>query len=157
MKICHCLLVFAALALVSCVEETNDGDDDHDDTRSDNDRSCHQRGLSNPGSACGSRRDRARLARTAICLDTWLLALDRDQLCMGIRKLGLAAAASRCLGAGPLGEQSRRLGLDRGSLAVNPPSIAPNHHWTLLAPVVINDLDCFANLRLHFQVSVRFS
>jgi hypothetical protein len=100
---------------------TNDGDDDDHDARSDHDGSRRKRGRSNSGSACGSRRNTTGLARTQICLDTWLLALDRDRdsLSLGIRELGLAAAASRCVGAGLLDAQSGRLGVDRGPLAVN--------------------------------------
>jgi hypothetical protein len=100
---------------------TNDGDDDHHDARSDHDGARRKRGLSNSGSACGSRRNTTSLARTQICLDTWLLALDRyrSSLSLGIGELGLAAAASRCVGAGSLDAQSGRLGVDRGPLAVN--------------------------------------
>jgi len=124
MRIGNYLLVLAPLALVNCVRGTNDGDDNDDDARSDNDGSRRERSLSNAGSACGSRRDPARLARTGICLDRRLLALDRDPLCVGIRELGLAAAASRSVGAGALGATTRRLGVDRRPLAVNPPSTA---------------------------------
>jgi hypothetical protein len=37
---------------------------------------------------------------------------------MGARELGVAAAASLCLGARPLGAQTGRLGVDRGPLAI---------------------------------------
>jgi hypothetical protein len=57
---------------------TNDGDDNDHDARSDHDGAWCERGLSNSGSACGSRRDPTRLARSEVCLDTRLLALDRD-------------------------------------------------------------------------------
>jgi len=105
---------------------TNAGDDDDHDARSDHDGAGRKRGRSNSGSACGSRRNTTGLARTQICLDIWLLALDRDRdsLSLGVRELGLAAAASRCVGAGSLDAQSGRLGVDRGPLGVNQPSIA---------------------------------
>lgn len=57
---------------------TNDGDDDDHDARSDYDGIWRERGISNSGSACGSRREPACLARIEICLDRRLLALDRD-------------------------------------------------------------------------------
>jgi len=43
---------------------------------------------------------------------------------VGTRELGLAAAASHSVGARPLGAPSRRLGVVRRPLAVNPPSTA---------------------------------
>ena len=99
----------------------NAGDDDDHDARSDHNGAGRKRGRSNSGSACGPRRNTNGLARTQICLDTWLLALDRnrDSLSLGSGELGFAAAASRCVGAGSLDAQSGRLGVDRGPLAVN--------------------------------------
>jgi hypothetical protein len=105
---------------------TNDGDNNHH-ARSNNDGSSHARGLGNSGSAGGARRNAARLTGGGICLDTWLLALDGHYLRMGVRQLGYAATASRCLGAGSLGAQGGRLGVDRGALAVK-------HRFTLNSP-----------------------
>jgi hypothetical protein len=123
MRIGNYLLVLAPLALVNCVGEPTTVTTTTT-TREVTTTGPGARGLSDADSACGSRRDPAGLARTGICLDSRLLALDRDPLCVGIRELGLAAAASRSVGAGPLGAPSGRLGVDRRPLAVNPPSTA---------------------------------
>ena len=44
--------------------------------------------------------------------------MDRIRLCVGARDLGGAAQADRGVGGKPLGASPRRLGVDRGSLAV---------------------------------------
>jgi hypothetical protein len=55
--------------------------------------------------------------RPGICLDARLLALDRNRLRVGIRRLGYATATDCCAGSGSLGAQIGRLGVDRGPLA----------------------------------------
>ncbi len=96
---------------------TNDGDNNHH-ARSNNDGSSHARGLGNSGSACGSRRDATRLARSGVYLDKRLLALDRSPVCVGPRHVDRASNGSGCLGGRSLGPSSRWLGVDRRPLAV---------------------------------------
>jgi len=113
------LLVLATFALVGCAEEpTTVNDHHHHHPRSNNDGSSHARGLGNSGSAWGSRRDAARLARSSLRLDKRLLALDRDPVCVGPRHVDRASNAGGCLGRRPLGAEARRLGVDCGPLAV---------------------------------------
>ena len=71
---------------------TNDGDNNHH-ARSNNDGSSHARGLGNSGSACGSRRDATRLARSGVYLDKRLLALDRSPVCVGPRHASVDASS----------------------------------------------------------------
>jgi hypothetical protein len=59
------------------------------------------------------------LARTSVCLEKRLLALDRSPVCVGPRHVDRASNAGGCLGRRPLGAEGRRLGVDCGPLAVN--------------------------------------
>ena len=105
-----------------CIDQlrwgTNDGDDHNHHARSNNDESSHARGLGNSGSACGSGRDAARLARPGIYMDNRLLALDRNAVRVGPRHVDRASEAGVCLGGRPLDPSSRWLGVDRRPLAV---------------------------------------
>lgn len=44
--------------------------------------------------------------------------MDGDKFCLGIRQLGRATAPNSSMGCRPLGATPRRMGLDRGPLAV---------------------------------------
>ena len=77
MRISNYLLVLAPLALIGCVAEPTTVTTTTT-TREVTTTGPGARGVSNAGSACGSRRDPACLARSEICLDRRLLALDRD-------------------------------------------------------------------------------
>ena len=52
-------------------------------------------------------------------MDTWLLAMVRKRLRLGVWLLGQAATYHGCLGSRTLGEQRCGLGLGSRSLAIN--------------------------------------
>ena len=90
----------------------------HRNARSNNDWPGNRRSSCDPGPAGASDRDTDSLAWSEVCLDTWVLALDRSGLRVGARQLGRAATSDRSVGPRPLGAQIPRLGLDPGPLAI---------------------------------------
>jgi len=95
---------------------------DHDDhyARGYDDRPApsRARGCRHSGSAARSGRSTNSFARTAVRLDTGVLALDRSRLRMGSRNLGRTPKCRDCMGGGSLGAQAGRLGVGRRLLAV---------------------------------------
>ena len=100
----------------------DDGDNDDNYARSHHDRpghaACHARGSCDSGSAARSGRSTNSFARSAVRLDTRLLALDRSRLRMGSRDLGRAPKPRSCMGGRSLAAQAGRLGVGRRLLAV---------------------------------------
>ena len=90
----------------------------HRNARGNNDWPGNRRSSGDPGPAGASDRDTDSLAWSEVCLDTWVLALDRSGLRVGARQLGRAATSDRSVGRRPLGAQIPRLGVDRGPLAI---------------------------------------
>ena len=73
-------------------------------------------------------------SRTQVCLDRRLSPLGWSSLCLGPRILGRTAACRRSLGAWTLGGSLRRMGMDRGPLALVP---APCKHRRRARPADI--------------------
>ncbi len=57
-------------------------------------------------------------------MDTGLLALGGNKLCVGAWELGCTSKTGRCLGPRPLGKAARRMGVGSGSLAVGSSCVA---------------------------------
>ena len=80
--------------------------------------SGHPRGVGDTSSASCSGRGANCRARTEICLDQRILALDWSGLSMGVRHVGAASQTGCGLGGRALGTTTRRLDLDRRPLAI---------------------------------------
>jgi hypothetical protein len=112
------LFVGTCAACVGWLRQRTDDSDNHDNyPGSDHNRPSPRGGggQDSAGSSCGNPN---RGTRARICLDEGLLAMGRIGLCVGARDLGGAPQAGRGVGGKPLGPSPRRLGVDRGSLAV---------------------------------------
>src|SRR5438094_9572102 len=81
---------------------TTDGDDDDNHARSDNNWPSPGGG-GDQDSARRSGRNANGAPGAGVCLDTWLLAVDRSRLCVGTWQLGGATKAGRCVGRRSLG------------------------------------------------------
>src|SRR5207248_8950038 len=78
----------------------------------------HTRGAGRAGAAGRSGRDPDGFARSELCLDPRLLALDRDDLCVGPRQLDRSPETDRCLCGRPLAPPRQPVGLGRRLLAL---------------------------------------
>lgn len=73
-----------------------------------------------------------------------LLAMDGDQLCLGVRQLGCTTESNSSMGGRPLVATPRRLGLDRGPLAVIRRQIAAQG-WDSLRFSENDELSCIVS------------
>ena len=96
----------------------NNGDDHYNDTTS-YDNGSSPRNSSDPTAATNSPRNSDGRARTSICLDERLLAVDRDDIRLGAGDLDNPPKTSRSLGGRPLGAPPWRLDIYSRPLAIN--------------------------------------